>query len=83
MNELKRAFSLIFFLICIQIGYGFNSDSIFLKNLKSVCLHRLGNPMSEPFIGLHSGEQLELVFDIMGTEAPFLNYALIHCNAHS
>lgn len=81
MNDLKRAFLLVFFLIIIQIGYGFNSDSIFLKNLTSVCLHRLGNPMSDPFIELHTNEQLELTFDIMGTEAPFLNYALIHCNA--
>ena len=80
-NYFKNLSISVFFMFYVSIGFGFNTDSIFFKNIASVNFHRVGSPLSEPIIELFTQEQVELSFDVLGTEAPFLNYSIIHCNA--
>jgi len=62
--------------------YPRNEDHIYQKNIKTVQLHKLGDPMSVPIIQLNSSEKLKLSFDDLDGEVKYYSYTITHCNAN-
>jgi len=50
-------------------------------DVKTVQLYPTGNEVGLPIIGLQSGESLQLEFDILGDDAPYLYYEIQHFSA--
>lgn len=51
------------------------------KNLRTVQIHKMNEPLSPPVIKLNSGEKITLSFDDMEGGTNTFYYKLIHCNA--
>ncbi len=56
-------------------------DYVYKDNIKTVKLHLLNRPLSEPFLQLGGKEFLELTFDELGEEEQYFSYTLVHCTA--
>ena len=56
-------------------------DHSYLPFIKTVLLHREGNPLSVPLIMLGSDERLQLSFDDLNGGDEVYEYTFIHCNA--
>lgn len=55
-------------------------NEIYVDNIKTVLLERLGEPLSDPIIRLNSGEQLLFQFDLLDNEIQDFSYRMIHCD---
>ena len=51
------------------------------KNIRTVKIHKQGEPLSPPVIQWNSGEKVSLSFDDMEAGNKNFSYKLIHCNA--
>lgn len=56
-------------------------QKVFRKDIKSLQVYNPENFMYPPVIRLNSNDQLNINFDILGDEAEYLKFKLIHCNA--
>ncbi len=77
-------FSLLPGFFAFPSAWGQNSglrNQVFNKNVYTVQTGIVGVEISEPFIPLTGNLQLEVIFDVLGEEAPQLSYEIIHCNA--
>lgn len=82
MTFLKKNFFLLIFLFFwgISKALTISPDSIYWENIVSVNFYHSGSLVSDPMIELNSDDELILEFDILGTNDPYLHYALIHCD---
>ena len=62
--------------------YTRNENYIYKKNIKTVQLNKLGEPMSVPIIKLNSNEKLKLSFDDLDGDVKYYAYTVTHCNAN-
>jgi len=73
------------FILLSQLTFAQSEDFrydnfVYMPHIKSVQLHHLGLPTSDPIIDLNSAGQLILTFDdILGGDLTY-NYKLIHCD---
>ncbi|MCF8336308.1 MAG: DUF5103 domain-containing protein [Bacteroidales bacterium] len=56
-------------------------EKIKWKNIRTVQIHKMNEPLSPPVIGMNSGEKITLSFDDMEGGTKNFSYKLIHCNA--
>jgi type 9 secretion system plug protein len=54
---------------------------VYVNNIKTVTLEKYGLQLSDPVIGLNSGDQLVLTFDDLDGDVKNYSYTFIHCNA--
>lgn len=86
ISRLKRVFTLIYFILNIQLLFSQDDESlkfsnhIFNDEIKTVQLYREGWNLSYPIIKLRSDDKLELHFDLMGSRIENYYYKFIHCN---
>ncbi|MEP7168130.1 MAG: DUF5103 domain-containing protein [Bacteroidota bacterium] len=93
---MKIATTLIFLFFLAKITFAQNENDtadyyhnnylryenyIYADNIKSVILEKAGVQLSDPVIGLNSGDQLELTFDDLDGDVKNYSYTFIHCNA--
>lgn len=58
-----------------------NQDHIYVSNIKTVMLHRLGWELSYPYIELGTEEKLHFSFDDLDGGYKEYKYTLVHCDA--
>ncbi|MBS3807563.1 MAG: DUF5103 domain-containing protein [Bacteroidales bacterium] len=56
-------------------------EKVLAPQIKTVQMHKKGEPLSPPLITLNSGEQVTLRFDDLKGGTTTYSYQLIHCNA--
>src|SRR6185436_15064480 len=64
-----------------QSNYLRYENFIYADNIKTVILEKNGMQLSDPIIGLNSGDQLILTFDDLDGDVKNYSYTFIHCNA--
>src|SRR6056297_1723837 len=57
-------------------------EKVHAPQIRTVQMHRKGEPLSPPLITLNSGEQVTLRFDDLKGGTTTYSYQLIHCNAN-
>lgn len=58
-----------------------NKNKVYNQYIKTVQLHQLGTPASDPILFLNSGTRLLLSFDDLKMEINDVNYQIFHCDA--
>jgi hypothetical protein len=58
------------------------NEKVHLPHIKTVQMHKKGEPLSAPIIPLNSGEKVTLRFDDLEGGSKTYSYQLIHCNAN-
>jgi len=82
-NILKYFLLSIFFMgFCFPYTHGQvrYSDRIFREDIKTMQIYRDGWNLSYPVIGLNTSEKLVLSFDLIGNNAEYFHYTLVHCD---
>jgi hypothetical protein len=73
-----------FLLLLLSITLAANSqipDHVYKSNIRSIRLHKAGDPYSYPIIRLNSGEDLDLYFDDLDGDIKYYYYTFQLCNA--
>lgn len=58
------------------------NDFIYVDNIKTVQLYKVGSPLYYPIIHLNGNEKLKLSFDDLSNDRKTYTYSIIHCNAN-
>ena len=72
---------IIFSIMFIIAGNATNRDTVYKSNIKTVQLHVVDDPMSNPIIAFNSQDALVLKFDELTTEIEDYEYQIVACNA--
>jgi len=72
-------FSCLLIPVCSQAQRG--PDEVYMENIKTIKLNRVGDPLSYPIISLNGPEQLELNFDDISGGVKNYFYSFVLCNA--
>ncbi len=81
LNELIISAVLVFILGVNVSAQNRYSDFVANKEIRTVKLHPLGEPLLPPLIELNSADKLILSFDDLNDDASDYSYKVIHCNA--
>src|SRR6187455_2279763 len=74
--------SVLFLLLSITLAASSQiPDHVYKSNIRSVRLHKAGDPYSYPIIRLKSGEDLDLYFDDLDGDIKYYYYTFQLCNA--
>ena len=74
--------SVLFLLLSITVAASSQiPDHVYKSNIRSIRLHKAGDPYSYPIIRLNSGEDLDLYFDDLDGDIKYYYYTFQLCNA--